>query len=136
MGLESRMREIRLSGSEGGGVLHRALPTPISELTHYESHGAPLERMAPRLPARSHGRGFPWGVVARAGADEEPCVAIGPQRFHAHGAASAVFSGVGRVVCQGVLVADIVGDLHTGGFPVVQGPREVVLAAGEFGELL
>ena len=29
------MREIRPSGSEGGGVLPRALPTPIGKLNHY-----------------------------------------------------------------------------------------------------
>ena len=31
--LESRMREIRLSGSEGGGANQSSLPTPIKELS-------------------------------------------------------------------------------------------------------
>src|SRR5215212_10338142 len=41
--LESRMREIRQSGSEGGGAPRGALPTPIFSAARYAGTGYPQD---------------------------------------------------------------------------------------------
>src|ERR1700722_14506748 len=82
-------------------------------------------------------RGFA-GVVATASAETEFAFALGLDEVNFHGAESAVGGGIGGIVAQGVLIANIAGDLHTDRVDVFEARGEESQPAGgfsEFGEI-
>src|SRR5579872_194522 len=81
------------------------------------------------------GAGAAGGVVAVAGAGYQFATATGRDDFHLDGAVGAVALGVGRVVGQSVLVANVAGDLFAYIVDVVDIFREEGQATGSLGQL-
>src|SRR5712691_7576806 len=61
----------------------------------------------------------PLGVIAVARADGNLSAPPWGNGLHLYAAEPAIAAGVGRVIRQGVLIADVVGDLSTDGFGVL-----------------
>src|ERR1700682_4171933 len=76
------------------------------------------------------GRLFRGGVVAVAGAGDELAAAARGDHFHLDGAVGAVAAGVGGIVGQNVLVANVVSDLLADAVHVIDVFREEGQAAG------
>ena len=69
----------------------------------------------------SGGRGSRlWRIVTGASANHQLGVAAGQEGLHADIAEGGVLFGVGRVVGERVLVANVVGDLTAGALDLVE----------------
>src|SRR5580704_387798 len=77
-----------------------------------------------------------WRVVAVASAGDKLAPAMRRNHLHADRSERSVLLGVGRIVGQGVLVADIVRDLLADGVHVINAFRKKRQAARCFGDML
>src|SRR5258707_1165224 len=77
-----------------------------------------------------------WGVVAVAGTRDESAAAARRDDLHLHGAECAIALGVGRIVGQRVLIANVVRDLLADVVHVFDVLREVSEATRGFGNFL
>src|SRR5580704_9695198 len=94
---------------------------------------------APRVPFASlvliAGRWRAGGVVAGTGAHGKFSSAAGRRYLHRHGPESSIVGGIGGVVGDRILIADIVGDLRANRFRVVRGFWKEGQAAGGVGQV-
>src|SRR5713101_846130 len=83
---------------------------------------------------------FPAGSFLRVIAGTRPhlqfAVPAGPVQFHFYRAERAILEGVGGIVGQDVLVANVVGDLVADGFDFLHRPGEVGQSSGGRGQRL
>src|SRR6266478_340698 len=78
--------------------------------------------------------GAAGGVVAVAGSRDESAAAAWRNDFHLHGAERAIAPGVGRIVGQRVLIANVVRDLLADAVHVFDILREIRKTARGFGD--
>ena len=71
---------------------------------------------------------------SRCGCARKACRALRRNQLHLHGAKSSVFRRVGGIVAEGVLVANVAGDLLADRPHLVEGFGEISHAAGDFGK--
>src|SRR6266403_5518658 len=93
-------------------------------------HAAPYKGKKEQSAVAGGGRLFCGGVVAVAGAGDELAAAARGDHFHLDGAVGAIAVGVGGIVGQNVLVANVVSDLLADVVHVIDVFREERQAAG------